>query len=180
MSGAADVPLDLSQAPRWNSLTVPHLVERAGLDVDKTAIVFEQRTRTYGELRTASRKVANALIGMGIEPMDRVGLLSTNRLEFMEIEVGISAARGIMVPLNWRLRSEELANLLNRSATRAIFVEDRFLGTIQELRRSGAVPSLRIIIGLEQDACDLSYEEILASSPADPPSRQGSMSDPHE
>jgi fatty-acyl-CoA synthase len=180
MSGAADMPLDLSQAPRWNSLTVPYLIERAGLDFDKTAIVFEGRTRTYAELRTASRRVANALIGMGIEPMDRVGLLSTNRLEFMEIEVGISAARGIMVPLNWRLRSEELANLLNRSAVRAIFVEDRFLGTIQELRRSGAVPALRIIIGLEQDACDLSYDEILASSPADPPSRPGSMSDPHE
>ena len=67
---------------------------------------------------------------MGIEPMDRVALLSTNRLEFMEIEVGISAARAIMVPLNWRLRSAELANLLNRSAARAIFVEGRFLGTI--------------------------------------------------
>lgn len=180
MDGAADVQLDLSQAPRWNSLTVPHLIERAGLNLDKTALVFDGTARTYGELRTASRKVANALIGMGIEPMERVGLLSTNRLEFMEIEVGISAARAIMVPLNWRLRFEELANLLNRSATRAIFVEDRFLGMILELRRSGAVPALRIVIGLGQDACDLSYEEILASSPEDPPSRQAQMSDPHE
>jgi fatty-acyl-CoA synthase len=180
MSKALDGQLDLSQAPRWNSLTVPHLVERAGLDLDKTAIVFEDQSRTYGELRSASRKVANSLLGMGIERGERVALLSTNRLEFMEIEVGIAAARAIMVPLNWRLRSQELANLLNRSAARAIFVEDRFLGTILELRRSGAVPSLRIVIGLEQDACDLSYEEILASSPEDPPSRTGSMTDPHE
>jgi fatty-acyl-CoA synthase len=180
MGAAAQVQLDLSQAPRWNALTLPHLVERAGLDLDKAALIFGTRSRTYREFRSASRKVATALIGLGIEPMERVALLSTNRLEFMEIEVGISAARDIMVPLNWRLRSGELANLLRRSAARAIFVEDRFLGTILELRRSGALPELRTVIGLERGACDLSYEEILSSSPEDPPTRVGSMTDPHE
>jgi fatty-acyl-CoA synthase len=180
MCAVPQVQLDLSQVPRWNTLTLPHLVERAGLDLEKTALVFGGRSRTYGEFRSAARKVANALIGLGIEPMERVALLSTNRLEFMEIEVGISGARGIMVPLDWRLRSRELADLLRRSAARAIFVEDRFLGTVLELRRSGALTELRTVIGLERGACDLSYEEILGSSPEDPPSRAGEMADPHE
>lgn len=181
VNGAASrVELDLSQAPRWNALTLPHLVERAALDPDKTAIAFNGASRTYGELRTACRKVANALVGLGIEPMDRVALLSTNCLEFMEIEAGISAARAIFVPLNWRLRAGELANLLNRSATRAIFVEGRFLATIQELRRVGAVSDLRTVIGLEPDTGDLSYEEILSSSSDDPPTRAGRLDEPHE
>lgn len=180
MGAGVQVQLDLSRAAPWNMVTLPHLVERAGLDLDKSALVYCGRSRTYGELRSASRKVANALIGLGIRPMDRVAVLSTNRLEFMELEAGISAARGIMVPLNWRLRSGELANLLNRAGARAIFVEDRFLGAILELRRSGAVSELRTVIGLERDACDISYEEILASSPEDPPSRPGKLEDPHE
>jgi fatty-acyl-CoA synthase len=180
MGAATQVPLDQSLAPRWNTLTVPQLIERAGLELDKPAIVFDGAVRTYVELRLASRKIANALVGLGIEPMERVALLSTNRLEFTEIEVGIAAARAIMVALNWRLRAGELANLLKRSAARAIFVEDRFLGTILELRRSGALPELRTVIGLERDACDLSYEEILASSSAGLPSRVGSLEEPHE
>jgi fatty-acyl-CoA synthase len=170
----------LAEAQRWNALTLPHLIERAGLDLGKPAVVFEGAQRTYGELREASRKVANALIGLGIEPLERVALLSANRLEFIEIEFGISAARGVMVALNWRLRAREVADLLNRSAARAIFVEDRFLGTILELRRAGAVPALRTIIGLERDSCDLTYEEILASSSPERPARAGRMDEPHE
>jgi fatty-acyl-CoA synthase len=174
------VKLDLTQSARWSSLSLPHLVERAGLELDKPAIVFEDRSRTYGEFRDASRRVANALVGLGIEQMDRVAVLSANRLEFMEIEMGISAARAIMVPLNWRLRPGELANLLRRSAARAIFVEDRFLPTILELRRSGEVPDLRTVIGLDGGVADLSYEEMYSSSSTDPPTRAGDMGDPHE
>jgi fatty-acyl-CoA synthase len=177
---AQKVKLDLSQAARWNSLTLPYLVDRDGLELDKPAVVFEGRQSTYGELRDGSHRVANALIGLGIEEMDRVALLAANRLEFFEIEVGIAAARAIMVPLNWRLRAGELANLLNRSQARAIFVEDRFMGTILELRRSGELPHLRTVIALDGGPGDLSYEELLGSSSADKPERQGELEDPHE
>src|SRR5687768_11629172 len=146
------VKLDLAQASRWNRLTLPYLFERDGLELDKPAVVFEDRTRTYADLREQSRRVANALIGLGIEELDRVAVLSSNRLEFLEIEVGIAAARAIMVPLNWRLRDGEIANLLRRSQARAIFVEDRFLGTILELRRNGEIPDLRTVIALDGGA----------------------------
>lgn len=172
--------LDRADAAHWNRLTVPYLFERADLDLRKTAIVFEERTRTYGELRDAGRRIANALIGLGVAEFDRVAVLSSNRLEFIEIEMGISAARAIMVPLNWRLRSNELANLLRRSAARAILVEDRFLGTVLELRRSGEVPDLRSVISLDGGAADLSYDEIFSSSSSERPARTRRMDDPHE
>jgi fatty-acyl-CoA synthase len=180
MAQTADAACDPGQPPRWNALTLPYLLERDGLDLLKTALVFEGTTRTYGELRIASRKVANALAGLGIEPGERVALLTRNRLEFMEIEAGISAARAIMVALDWRLRADELANLLNRSAARAIFVEGRFLGAILELRRSGAVPALRTVIGLDRGTSDLSYDEILASASDARPARGGTLEDLHE
>jgi fatty-acyl-CoA synthase len=176
----ANVSLDLSQAARWDRLTLPYLFEREGLDLHKPAVVFEGRTRTYGELRDKSRRVANGLVGLGIEELDRVAVLAANGLEFLEIEVGIAAARAIMVPLNWRLREGELANLLRRSQARAIFVEERFLGTILELRRSGELPDLRTVISIDGGAADLSYEELLGSSSSSRPTRVGSMRDPHE
>lgn len=178
--GTQRVKLGLAGASRWSTLSLPYLIERPGLDLDKPAIVFEDDSRTYGELRAVSRRVANGLIGLGIEEFDRVALLSSNRLEYIEIELGIAAARAIMVPLNWRLRSGELANLLRRSGARAIIVEDRFAPTILELRRSGEVPDLRTVIALDGGAGDLDYKEVWVSSSADPPPREGRLEDAHE
>lgn len=176
----ANVKLDLAGVARWNLLTLPYLVERGGLEPDKPAIVFEDTQRTYAQLRDQSWRVANGLIGLGIAPMDRVAVLSANRLEFLEIEVGIAAARAIMVPLNWRLRPEELATLLRRSGARAIFVEGRFLGSVVELRRSGAVPELRTIVVIDDGDGDLAYDELCRSASAERPDREGRMDDPHE
>lgn len=177
---SAKVKIDQSQAARWNSLSLPYLLERAGLEFDKPAIIMEDRQRTYGELRDRHRRVANGLKGLGVEPMERVAVLSSNRLEYIEIEVGIAAARAIMVPLNWRLRPAELAQLLKRSEARAIFVEERFLPTVAELRRSGETPELRTIISIDGGAGDLDYEELCRSSPATLPQPQGSLDEPHE
>jgi acyl-CoA synthetase (AMP-forming)/AMP-acid ligase II len=180
VAGSTKVKLDQSQAARWNSLTLSHLFERGGLEFDKPAIVFEGQQRTYGALRDRARRVANGLQGLGIEAMERVALLSSNRLEYLEIEVGISAARAIMVPLNWRLRPAELANLLRRSEARAIFVEEQFLSTVAELRRTGETPDLRTIITIDGGAGDLDYEELCRSSPATLPEPQGTLDEPHE
>ena len=167
-------------ANRWDGLGLPYLVERGGLDPDRTAIVFEERSRTYGELRDRANRVGSGLVGIGIEPGDGVAVLATNCLEYLEIELGISAARGIMVPLNWRLRAGELANLLRRSEATAILVEDRFLSTVNELRRTGEVPDLRTIIALGEKSGDLGYEELCASADGLPPRRQAHLDDAHE
>ncbi len=174
------VRLDLSGVPRWNTLNLAYLFERGGVELDKPAIVVEDRVRTYRQLRDQARRIANALIGLGIEPMDRVAVLSSNRLEFLEIEVGISSARAIMTPLNWRLRRGELANLLRRAGARAIFVEDRFVSTIVEMRRAGEVPDLRTIIVLGEGAGDLSFEELCRSARPERPPVEGRLDDPHE
>ena len=148
-----------------------YLFERGGLDLDKPALVFEGEERTYGEVRDRARRVANGLDrASGSSRWTGSPCWRRNRLEFIEIEAGIAAARAIMVPLNWRLRASELANLLRRSRARAIFVEERVpRTTVLELRRSGEVPDLRTVIALDGGAADLGYERaVLSSSPERP------------
>jgi fatty-acyl-CoA synthase len=176
----AKVKLDLAGLPRWNSLNLSYLFERGGLELDKPAIVVEDQVRTYRDLRDQARRIANALIGLGIEPMDRVAVLTSNCIELLEIEVGISSTRAIMSCLNWRLRRGELANLLRRSGARAIFVEDQFVSNVVELRRAGEVPELRTIIVLGNGAGDLSFDELCRSASAERPPLEGRLDDPHE
>jgi fatty-acyl-CoA synthase len=176
----ATVGLSLPGAARWERLVVTELVEGAAVDPDQPAVVFDGKRKTYRELRDASRRLTNALVGLGVEEFDRVAVLSANSLEFLELEFGIAAARAIMVPLNWRLRAPELAALLRRSHARTIFVQERFAPTIIELRRSGALPDLRTVISLDGGLGDLSYLELCSSSSLARPTRSGRLEDPHE
>jgi acyl-CoA synthetase (AMP-forming)/AMP-acid ligase II len=153
----AKIKLDTTQVDRWSFLTVPYLVERGGLDPHKPALVFEETQRTYGELRERARRVANALIDRGIEPMDRVAVLTRNCVEFIEIEVGTAGARAIMVPLNWRLQKDELRNLLQRSEARAIIVEGEYAPVIASLREAGDLRQLDFAVVLGEGQGELSY-----------------------
>jgi len=178
----AQAKLDTTDVARWSSLNLPYYFGRRGTETTRTAIVFEDRTRTYGELHDRASRVSNGLIELGIKPMERVALLSTNCLEYMEIEAGIAGARAIMVPLNWRLSQPEIQRLLERSESRAAIVEARFLDTVVELLRSGSLPELQTVITLGDGdgGGELSYEEFCASASAVAPALAGALADPHE
>jgi long-chain acyl-CoA synthetase len=75
----------------------------------KLAVVLGSDRRTYGELLTASRRVANgidsaitdsAITGQPHRQNRRVGLLLTNQIEFLECFLGIAMAGGVAMVLN--------------------------------------------------------------------------------
>jgi len=172
---------DAHVAQRWMTLTLPYVLERTGLDLRRTAIVFAGEVRTYGVMRSYARRVGNALVADGLESLERVAVLSSNRLEYLEVEIGIAMARGIMVPMNWRLRKPELITLLRRSEARVIVAEDRFVSVIREILAEGAVPSLRQVVVLGEPADEFdSYETWCAASQDEPLHRGGLQHDPHE
>lgn len=175
-----EVKLDLTQAARWRTLALPYMFERAGIDPNRPALVFQSRQRTYGEMRDRMRRVAHGLIALGIRPADRVALLSTNRLEYLEIEAGIAAACAIMVPVNWRLRPSELAAILRRSGARAIFAEPGPAETVRELRRQGSLPDLETVIVLDGEGGDLGYTALLEAASNEAVPRVPHFEDPHE
>lgn len=91
---------------------------------DKAAIIFEGSTTTYRQLDEAANRVANALIGMGLEPGDRVAVQLENRPEFVEIFFGIMRAGGVMVPANVMYKAEEMRHILTDSGSRFLFVSN--------------------------------------------------------
>jgi fatty-acyl-CoA synthase len=173
--------IDLAQSARWRTLALPNLFERGGLETNKPALVFQNSTRTYGEMRNHMRRVARGLDDLGIRPGDRVAVLSTNRLEYLEIECGIAAACAIMVPINWRLKPMEVGAILRRSGARAIFVEDKTSDTVFGLRSRGEIPKVDLIISLDGDRhAELGYLALLGSPSAAVFPAEPHFEDPHE
>ena len=93
------------------------LTRRARRDPDLEA-VFDVATGarfTYSELNTRADRVGNALLGLGLEKGDRLGLLLMNGVEFVESFFAAAKSGLVNVPLNWRLVADELEFILTAS-----------------------------------------------------------------
>ena len=87
---------------------------------DKSAIIFRDHHTSFGELNRRVNQVANALIGLGIRPGDRVCLYIHNLPIFVEAYYGILRAGATVVPLNVLYKTGELEYIFQDSGARAI------------------------------------------------------------
>lgn len=76
---------------------------------------------TYGEMAAA---VTAALAASGIEPGDRVGILSQNRVEWHVADIGSIAAGAVTVPVYPTSAASQVAYVLGHSGARVCFVEN--------------------------------------------------------
>ncbi len=91
----------------------------------RTAIVDRSRDRriSYAELDALTRRWAAVLHGMAVTQGDRVAVLSGTRAELFALLFACSRLGAVLVPLNWRLTSRELAPMLANARPRALFTE---------------------------------------------------------
>jgi fatty-acyl-CoA synthase len=110
------------------------LTKRSLVSPEKTAILFNDRALTYLEMNRRVNRLSRALIKMGLSPGDRVGILSRNNPEFLEIYFACAKTGLIFVPLNFRLAPPEVAFQLQDSGLRVLFVDLELEPLIQQTR----------------------------------------------
>src|SRR5580704_12726369 len=81
----------------------------------KTGIVCGALRFTYGEFGERCERLASGLLSEGVQPGDRVALLSFNTHQLVEGYFGIPLAGAIVMPLNVRLTPLELAGILHHA-----------------------------------------------------------------
>src|SRR5258708_2071447 len=70
------------------------------------------RSISWEELVSQAQNVALSLMEFGIQPGDRVAILSENRPEWAIADIGIQFAGGITVPIYTTLTAEEIEFIL--------------------------------------------------------------------
>ncbi len=132
---------------------------------DKPAFVMpDGRSRSFRALHERVVRLNNALRARGLTRGARVGILSRNRIEYVE-GYGVAASGLIALPLNWRLSPRELQIVLEDARPAALIVEPAFMPVIDAMRES--LGFVRHFIGLDapQPQWD-SYETLLAEADA--------------
>jgi benzoate-CoA ligase family protein len=84
---------------------------------DQAAVVTDERTYSYDEVRERVNQAANLLHGLGLQPEQRVLLAFPDGMEYVCALFGILKAGGVVVMANPALSSDELGYL--RQMTRA-------------------------------------------------------------
>src|SRR5277367_4452428 len=106
----------------------------AYLSPEKVGARDLSRSLTFRDWNVRSCKLANALLGLGLEKGDRIAVLAYNCLEWMEIYAAVAKAGLVVVPINFRLVGSEVRYIVENSETKALIVHHDLLDRVETIR----------------------------------------------
>jgi fatty-acyl-CoA synthase len=95
------------------------------------AIVLRDEETSYSHLDDWTAAGASVLRSAGVEPGDRVGVIGQNTLQWCASALSVMRSGAVLVPLNNRLVSAELTDLVRDSGTRLIISDDQAMERIE-------------------------------------------------
>ncbi|EEG77378.1 acyl--CoA ligase family protein [Dethiobacter alkaliphilus] len=140
---------------------------------EKTAVLHGEQRITYKEFNQRANRLASALKGAGINEGDRVAFLAPNIPPLLDAHYGVPLAGAVLVAINIRLSSREVAYILNHSGAKILFVDTAFSHVIEPI--VDELESVKTIVNIRDcsDGEELPgplYENFLATgSPEDIP-----------
>ncbi|MBW1838519.1 MAG: AMP-binding protein [Deltaproteobacteria bacterium] len=132
-------------------MTLVEILERNAKDIPgKVAIIYHDLRMTYGELNEAVNRLAYALLDLGLMKGDRVGLMLPRIPELITGFLGVAKAQGIVAPVNFELRDEDIRTVLNNLSPRFLIVHESFI----DLAKRSIPQNLRISIVVVGNRCN--------------------------
>jgi HIP---CoA ligase len=144
--------------------TIPQVLDRiADQFSGHDALVTEDRRLTFAELRDEVRRVAAAMIDVGVAAGDRVAIWSPNTWHWVVGCLAITYVGGVLVPLNTRYTPGEAADILVRTGAPLLFASGEFLGgdKAASIDRD-ALPNLRHIVRVPVEKDDGTWDDFVA------------------
>ena len=99
---------------------------------DHLAITAAERDVTYAQLDDASNRGAQLLRSLGVEHQHRIAFLSRNCVEYFEAMFAAAKLGAVMVPLNWRLASTEVAGVVDDAGPMLLLAEADLLDLVAD------------------------------------------------
>ncbi len=116
---------------------------------DRAAVITTDHVYTYVEIDERATRMANHLIGLGIQPGEHVAIHSDNRIEWVDAFYGALKARAVPININYKYLHAELAHLYDNSDAVAVIVAPDY----QVAAEGAATDRVRhiIVLGEEHD-----------------------------
>jgi len=111
-------------------------------DVQVVSQTVEGGIHRYGYAQSRERigRLANALVGLGVKPGDRVATLAWNGYRHFELYYAIAGIGAVCHTINPRLFPEQITYIANHAEDTALFFDATFLPLVEKL-----APALKTI-----------------------------------
>jgi fatty-acyl-CoA synthase len=121
------------------------LARSAARTPTRIALVYGDLRQTYAELDATVNRMANALAGRGVAKGDRIALLSHNNHAYVVAWFALCRLGAISVPINFMLKADEVAFVLQHSGASGLIVEDA-LATVADdaIALAGGTEQVRV------------------------------------
>ena len=142
---------------------------------ERAAVRFGVREYSYREFGERVARLAGALQNLGLRDGGRVAMLALNSFRYLEYQMAVPWAGGVLNPCNIRWSPSEIAYSLNQSGSTLLLVDDIFVPMVQQLRREASLACHVIYCGDGPVPEGMQgYEQILAqASPVPDAVRRG-------
>jgi crotonobetaine/carnitine-CoA ligase len=162
MVSASQLRAQWSQSFAPSDRTLPAMLARqAERFAQKPLVTAGGTTWTYADTYEAAARCAGTLRSAGIAPGDRVAVICSNRIEFLEIVLGCAWLGAIAVPINVASRGPQLQHILSNCAARLLVMEAAYAENLALLHP----PELAIeAIWLIDPATDVRIGKVVSTS----------------
>jgi fatty-acyl-CoA synthase len=136
---------------------------------DKVGVVDGERELTYRAWAERTHRLANALHGLGVEPGDRVSVISYNTHHLLEAYYGVPEAGAVLNPVNIRLAPNEIGYILEHAGSKVIFFHRDFAPLVEQIAgRLTMRPRFVVMEGEAGGVASDEYEALIAGGSTDP------------
>ena len=151
----------------------------ARLQPDALGARDSTRSLTFARWNARACRLANALAGLGLRKGERVAVLAYNRVEWMEIYVGLAKAGLVAVPVNFRLLAPEIRYIAAHCGARAFIVQDSLADRVEPVREElPVVAGGWIRLGEAAAPGWIGYEALIAAASEREPAAEVQPRDP--
>ena len=156
----------MSEQPLLVSTLIQHAARFHG-DVEIVSRMVDGAVHRYGcaEAERRSRRLARALLGLGIAPGDRVGTLAWNNYRHIELYYGVSGNGAVCHTINPRLFDEQIVYIVNHAKDRLLFIETSFIPLVERLAPQLPADCRFVLLDPEETRLPVlaTYDELVAA-----------------
>ncbi|EFI50876.1 AMP-dependent synthetase and ligase [Afipia sp. 1NLS2] len=112
-------------------------------DPASTAVLFEDRAHSYGELESLSNRFAQMLLSVGVKAGDAVSYLLGNDPLLIAAYIAGFKTGIVTNPLHDRLTADEIAYIVNHAGSKVVVVGEPYAATLAEALKN--ISNVRVV-----------------------------------
>ena len=151
-------------------MNVGHLLSvSAARFADKIALIQGNRKVSYRDFNNRVNTLANKLLQLDVRKGDKASLYLHNSIEWAEIYFALSKIGAVVVPINFRLKGDELIHIVRNSESKILFFDLDLHENVEAMKHEITGITTFIALGDNHSGTYVFYQQLFDESSNEEP-----------